>query len=342
MIEKQAVTRRQLFAQLAPPARAGAILIAALIISSASGVNSNAGAQDWPTRPVRIITPTGPGGITDTLARLSGDRLSKMFGQPFFIDNRGGAGGVIGTEAAVRSPADGYSLYFGGGAQITVTPFMKKLPYNPIKDLAPISMMSNNGFALVVNPELPVHTLKEFIAYVKANPGKINYSVAGLGGNSHLAPAAFAARVGLDMVVVPYQSTPPALVGLISGTVQMFFGNVSDVIELVTAGKARLLAISTEQRLPQMPDIPTVAETVPGFVMTGWIGYFAPTGTPKPLIDRLAKALIAICRDPEIVKTMGAANIEAVGNTPEEFAAAIQADIPISRAAVEAAGLLLK
>ena len=166
-------------------------------------------------------------------------------------------------------------------------------------------MVSINGMALVVHHDLPVRSVREFIDYVKANPGKVNYGVAGLGQSSHLAPAAFAARAGLDMVVVPYQSTPPALMGLLSGTVQVFFGNVSDVMELVQSGKGRLLALSTEKRVPQFPDIPTVSETVAGFVMTGWIGYFAPTGTPRPIIDRVAKALAAICREPDVVEHDG-------------------------------------
>ena len=229
----------------------------------------SATAQDWPTHPVKIVVPNGPGGVSDTLARLTSARLAKMFGQPFVIDNRGGAGGIIGTEFAARSPNDGYTLYFGGGAQFTVNPLTKKLTFDPLKDLTPISMVSINGMALVVHPDLPVRSVREFIDYVKANPGKVNYGVAGLGQSSHLAPSAFAAREGLDMVVVPYQSTPPALMGLVSGTVQVFFGNISDVMELVQSGKGRMLALSTEKRVPRFPDIPTVSETVPGFVMTG-------------------------------------------------------------------------
>jgi tripartite-type tricarboxylate transporter receptor subunit TctC len=299
-------------------------------------------AQDWPVRPVKVIVPYGPGGISDTLARMTADRMAKMLGQPFVIDNRGGAGGVIGTEFAARSPNDGYTLYLGGGAQFTVNPLVKKLTYDPLKDLTPISMVSINGMALTVHPDLPVRSVRELIDYVRANPGKINYAAAGLGQSSHLTPAAFAAREGLDMVVVPYQSTPPALVGLLSGAVQVFFGNVSDVLELVQSGKARMLAISTEKRIAQFPSIPTVNETVPGFVMTGWIGYFAPAGTPRPIIDRVSKALVAICREPEVIKTMANVGIDAVGNAPDEFVAAIEADLPIVRSAVEAAGLLRK
>ena len=299
-------------------------------------------AQDWPQRPVKIVVPYGPGGISDVLARITADRLTKAFGQPFVIDNRGGAGGTIGTEYAVRSPHDGYTLYLAGGAQLTVNPLVKSLPYDPLKDLTPISMISINGMALTVHPGLPAHSVREFIDYVRANPGKVNYASAGLGQHSHLTPAAFAMREGLDMVVVPYQSTPSALVGLLSGQAQVFFGNVSDVLELTQSSKARMLALSTEKRSAQFPDIPTVAETVPGFVMTGWIGYFAPAGTPRPVIERLARAIIAICREPERVQVMAKVGIEAVGNAPDEFAAMIEADLPVMRSAVEAAGLLRK
>jgi len=299
-------------------------------------------AQDWPARPVKVIVPYGPGGISDILARLTADRMTKMFGQPFVIENRGGAGGVIGTEFAARSPNDGYTLYLGGGAQFSVNPLVKKLTYDPLTELTPISMVSINGMALTVHPDLPARSVREFIDFVRANPGKINYASAGLGQSSHLTPAAFAAREGLDMVVVPYQSTPAAVVGLLSGAVQVFFGNVSDVLELVQSGKARMLAISTEKRVAQFPNIPTVNETVPGFVMTGWIGYFAPAGTPRPIIDRVSKAVVAICHEPEVIKTTANVGIDAVGNTPEEFAAAIKADLPIVRSAVEAAGLLRK
>jgi tripartite-type tricarboxylate transporter receptor subunit TctC len=196
--------------------------------------------------------------------------------------------------------------------------------------------------AFVVNNELPVRSIREFIDYARANPGKINYGATGLGASSHLAPAAFAARERLDMVVVPYTATPPSIVALINGTIQLFFGNVSDVVGTATGNNARLLAFSTAKRLPHFPAVPTVAETVPNFVMTGWNGYFAPTGTPRPIVDRLAQALATICRDPEVVKLMTDLSVDPVGSTPEELAAAIAADLPIYRAAVEAAGLMRK
>jgi tripartite-type tricarboxylate transporter receptor subunit TctC len=231
---------------------------------------SRAAAQDWPTHPVKIVVPYGPGGVSDVLARLTADRLSTILGQRFIVETRPGASGAIGTEYVVRSPADGYTLYHAGGAEFSVVPLMQKLSYDPLKDLTPVGMTAINGMAFAVNRDLPVHTLREFIDYARANPGKINYGSVGRGSSSDLAPAAFAAREGLNIVGVPYTATPPSILALISGSIQVFFGNVSDIVGTVRSGEVRLLAVSTAKRLPQFPDVPTVAETVPGFVMTGW------------------------------------------------------------------------
>jgi tripartite-type tricarboxylate transporter receptor subunit TctC len=296
-------------------------------------------AQDWPARTVRVVVPYGPGGIADVFGRITADRLTKVLGQPFVVESRGGAGGAIGTEYVVRSPNDGYTLYFAGGGQFSVLPLMQKLAYDPLKDLTPVSMVTRNGMALAVNNDLPVRSTREFIDYVRANPGKVNYGSTGLGSSSHLAPAAFAADQKLDMVVVPYQATPPSILALISGTIQVFFGNISDIVESARSGKVRLLAISSEQRVAQFPEVPTVAETVPNFVMTGWNGYFAPAGTPRSIVDRLAQAIATVCREPEVVKIMGNMSVDAIGSTPEQLGAAIQQDLPIYRVAVEAAGL---
>jgi tripartite-type tricarboxylate transporter receptor subunit TctC len=320
----------------------GARLPAFVLIACAALTFGSVGAwaQDWPNRPVKVIVPYGPGGITDVIARLFGDRLTKAYGQPFVIENRGGAGGAIGTEYAVRSPNDGYTIYFAGGAPITILPQMQKLSFDPTKDLTPVGMVTVNGMAFTVHPDLPVRSLREFIEYVRARPGQINYSVGGIGTLSHLAPTLLSAREGLSMVAVPYQSMPPTIAALLAGTVQMFFGNISDVIEPVRIGKARLLAMSTAERSPQFPDIPTVAETIPGFTMTGWHAYFAPAGTPRPIIEHLSKTLAVISRDPAIVKTLGSLGIDAINATGGEFAQTIQADIPLFRAALDAAGLL--
>src|SRR6516225_3531078 len=303
---------------------------------------SIAQAQEWPTRFVKVVVPYGPGGISDVLARITAERLGLMFGQQFIIETHPGANGALGTEYAVRSPVDGYTLYFGGGAQLSVVPLMQKLSYDPVKDLAPISMVASNGMAFAINRDLPVHSLREFINYARANPGKINYGSVGRGSSSDLTPAAFAAHEGLNLVDVPYTGAPPAILALINGTIQMFFGNISDIVGPVGTGKVHLLAVSTAKRLPQFPDVPTVSETVPDFVMTAWNAYFAPTGTPRVIIDRLARAIGTICRNPEVIKLMSDLGLDAVGSTPEELADAIRADLPIYRAAVEAAGLKRK
>jgi tripartite-type tricarboxylate transporter receptor subunit TctC len=210
-------------------------------------------AQEWPTRFVKVVVPYGPGGISDVLGRITADRLSKMFGQRFIVETHPGANGALGTEYAVRSPADGYTLYEGGGAQFSVVPLMQRLSYDPVKDLAPISMIASNGMAFAINRELPVHSLREFIDYARANPGKINYGSVGRGSSSDLTPAAIAAREGLSLVGVPYTGAPPAILALMNGTIQLFFGNISDIVGQIGSGKVRLLAVSTAKPCRSFP-----------------------------------------------------------------------------------------
>jgi tripartite-type tricarboxylate transporter receptor subunit TctC len=201
-------------------------------------------------------------------------------------------------------------------------------------------MITVNGMALTVHPDLPVRSLGEFIAYVRARPGQINYSAGGIGTLSHLTPSLLAAREKLEMVTVPYQSMPPTVAALLSGTVQMFFGNISDIIEPIRTGKVRLLAVSTQSRAAEFPDIPTVAETLPGFVVTGWHGCFAPAGTPPKIVDHLGGTLAAISRDPTVVKTLGNIGIDTVSGTAEELGQAVRADSALFKTALEAAGLM--
>ena len=312
----------------------------ALTVCAAMFGNIAASAQDWPSRPVRMVVPYGPGGITDVIARLLADRLTKEYRQPFMIDNRPGAGGAIGTEYVARSPADGYTIYFAGGAPLTILPLMQKLSFDPMKDLTPIGMVTVNGMALTVHPDLPVHSTRAFIDYVKQRPGQINYSVGGIGTLSHLAPTLLSTREGLNMVAVPYQSMPPAITALLAGTVQVFFGNVSDVIEPIRNGKVRLLAMSTEKRSAEFPHVPTVAETVPGFTVTGWHACLAPAGTPGPIIKHLSKTLAAVARDPAVTSTLSNLGIDVATGTPEDVTETIQGDIATFREALAAAGLL--
>jgi tripartite-type tricarboxylate transporter receptor subunit TctC len=331
--------RRQLAAFLS---RVILLFLVFVSLSAAELLSGVAQAQDWPARPVKIVVPYGPGGISDVLARMTADRLSEMLGQRFIVETHPGANGAIGTEYAVRSTPDGYTLYHAGGAEFSVVPLMQKLSYDPLKELTPISMTAINGMALAINRDLPIHSVQEFIDYARANPGKINYGSVGHGSSSDLTPAAFAARAGLTLVDVPYTATPPSILAVVSGQIQMFFGNVSDIVGPARAGEVRLLAVSTAKRLPEFPDVPTVSETVPGFVMTGWNGYFAPAGTPRPIIDKVSKAMQEICRDPQFAQKMANLSLQAAGSTPEELAAAIQRDLPVYREAAEAAGIVQK
>jgi tripartite-type tricarboxylate transporter receptor subunit TctC len=319
-------------------ARLPALLFAAGAVLALSAAIAR--AEDWPAHPVRIIVPYGAGGITDVITRLLADRLAKRFGQPFVVDNRGGAGGAIGTEFAARAPKDGYSLYLAGGAPLTVVPQMQKVAYDPDRDFAPVAMISKNPMALTVHPDLPVHSLRAFIDYARARPGQISYSVGGIGTSTHLAPALLAAREGLDMLAVPYQSMPPAVAALLAGTVQMLFGNISDAIEPIRSGKVRMLAVSGEKRSAAFPDVPTVAETLPGFTMIGWHGVFVPAGTPQPVVDRLSGALAALADDPEFIRMLGNLGIDAVSGDADDLARAIRSDIALYRSALAAAGLL--
>jgi tripartite-type tricarboxylate transporter receptor subunit TctC len=242
-------------------------------------------------------------------------------------------------EYVAHAANDGYTLVQAGGAQFSVIPLRQKLNYDPVKDLMPISIIAANGMGLAVNVDLPVHSVQEFLDYAKANPGKLNYGTGGVGTSSHLVPAAFASRAGLDMVAVPFQSTPASVLAVMNGTVQVFIGNIPDIAEASRAGRVRLLALSNAQRIAQFPDTPTVAETVPGFVMTGWNGYFAPAGTPPSIVKRVAQAVATICRDPDVVRTMTTLSLEAVGSTPDEVTETIRRELPIYGAAVTAAGL---
>jgi len=326
-----------------PRARATALRLGAIALLGALGAwTAAAHANEWPTRPVRIIVPYGAGGIATLLARLTIDPLTKKFGQPFVLENRPGGGGVLGVETVAHAANDGYTLLESGGSQFSVVPLMQQLNYDPVKDLAPITIIARNGMALAVNNDLPIHSVREIIDYAKVHPGKLNYATGGVGTSSHLVPAAFAARTGIELVAVHYQNTPQSVLDVISGTVQIFFGNVSDIVAAANSGSLRLLALSNAKRIPQFPDVPTVDETVPGFVMTAWNGYFAPNGTAQSTIDRIAAAVAEICSDPEVVAKLNKLSLEPVGNTPAEVAETIRQELPVYAAAAQAAGLVRK
>src|SRR3954451_1295243 len=262
-------------------------------------------AQQWPNRTVKVVVPYGVGGVTDTMARLTADRLGKAFNQTFVIENKLGAGGAIGVDYTMHSPQDGTTILFLGSTLFTVLPLAQKVNYEPLKDLVPVSITGTNGMVLVVDKNAPYSTLREFIDYARANPGKITYSSGGPATNNHLSTAYLAGKENLDMVHVPFGGGQAALTAVLSKSVDMHFGNSSDLIEPVKSGIVKALAVSTPKRMPQLPDVPTVAETVPGYEYLAWNGYAVTGGVPAEVSQKLAAALREIAMDPEVIKTFG-------------------------------------
>jgi len=268
-------------------------------------------AQAYPTRPVRVIVPLAPGGATDIVARLMGQWLSERLGQPFVIENRPGGGTNIGTEAVVRAPADGYTLLMVGPSNAINATLYDKLNFNFIRDIAPVAGVISAPNVMVVNPSVPAKTVPEFITYAKANPGKINMSSGGIGTAQHVAGELFKMMTGVDMVHVPYRSGGPALTDLLGGQMQVMFPNTSSSVEYIRAGKLRALAVTTATRSEALPEIPTVAEFVPGYEASGWVGIGAPKNTPVEIIEKLNREINAGLADPKIK-----ARLADIGTTP--------------------------
>ncbi len=303
-----------------------------------SATTGTASTGDWPNRPVTVVVPFSPGGNTDMMARLSSQYLSGKLGQPFVIENKGGGGGALGAIAVSRARPDGYTLLFGSSTQVVNIPMLQKVVYSH-RDFTPISIFGAGPYLLGIKSSLPVKTLHEFIAYVKANPGKFNYGTAGVGGNVHLNSALFLSRAGLDMTLIPYKSGAPAMAGLVGGEIEMYFGNASELMLHTETKSVRILAISTRERIPQLPDIPAVAETFPGFDTSSWNGFLAPAGTPKPIIEVIEKLAIAAARDKAIIERLNQLAIVPFGTTKEEFDRAIEQSRIVNRESMKAASL---
>jgi tripartite-type tricarboxylate transporter receptor subunit TctC len=260
-------------------------------------------AQDkYPSKPVRLIVAFAPGGSTDIIARLVGQRLSERLGQQIIIDNRGGAGGTIGTELAARATPDGYTLTMGTTSTHVIAPAAyQNVKYDPIKDFAPITLVASTPYLLVLNPGVKATSLKEFVALVKSQPGKLNYASAGAGSTTHLAMEMLKGVAGLDIVHVPYNGNGPAGAAVLGGQVQALFGSMPAVLPQAKAGKLRPIAVGTMKRSSALPDVPTVAESgYPGFEVSLWLGFFAPRGTPAAIISRLHGELVKVALSPEM------------------------------------------
>ncbi len=298
-------------------------LVLAGLILAASVAAPFAGAADaYPAKPITVIVPFAAGGTTDILARVIGQALNKELHQPVIVDNRAGAGGNIGAALAAKAAVDGYTLFMGTvGTHAINQSLYKKLPYDPIKDFAPLTRVAMVPNLLVANPGKPYKTVKELIAYAKANPGKVNFGSSGSGSSIHLSGELFNALAKVQMVHVPYKGSAPAVSDLLGGQIDIMFDNMPSAIQHVRAGKLRPLAVTTARRSPELPDVPTIAEAgVPGYEATSWFGLFAPAGTPAPVVAKLNGALVKVLAEPEVKKKLAEQGAEPYSEKPEQFA----------------------
>ena len=295
----------------------------------------------YPNHPVRILLGFPPGQATDTVARAIGQKLSQIYGQPFVVENRPGAAGIIGTDLVAKAPADGYTLVMFSSGVFAVNPglYGAKLPYDPVKDFAPITVAVSVPLFLVANASFSPNTVKELIAYAKANPGKVNFASGGNGVTNHLAMELFRSTAGLDMVHVPYKGGPPALTALIAGEVQVMFETGPGALPHVKTGKLKAIAVGSAKRSSAAPEVPTVAESgLPGFESIAWICMAAPAGTPEPIINKLHGDIVKVLAMPDIKERFSALGADPVGNTPEEFSAYLKAEIGKWSAVVKNSG----
>jgi tripartite-type tricarboxylate transporter receptor subunit TctC len=289
--------------------------------------SAHALAQSYPTRPVRVIVPLSPGGFADVPARIIAPRLSTALGQQFVVENKPGAGGTIGTDFVAKSKPDGYTLLFTGTPHVIAPWLYKTVPYEPLKDFAPIALIASGPYVLVVNPQLPVHSVKELVAAAKAQPGKIDFASSGNGSAQHLVGALFNSMAGIELNHVPYKGSGPAMQDLLSGQVKVSFAGIPNVMPHVKAGRLRALAVTTPKRSPDLPDIPTAAEAgVAGYEATLWLNLSAPAGTPTDIIERLYTELVKVLQDAEVQQGFRAAGVESTPRGPKELGVFMQAE----------------
>ena len=285
-------------------------------------------AQAWPDKPIKFIVAAPAGSSIDVLARTIGDKLKDRLGQPFVVENRPAAGGTAATDFVAKSPPDGYTMLMSFNGPLAFGPHLyTKLPYDPQKDLAPVIVTSSQPNVLAVTANLPVHTLKELVAYAKANPGKLNYASVGNGSSSHLTMELLKSVAGLDIVHVPFNGSPPAVTATVQGETQMMFAVMQPLQAQIQAGRLRALAVTTAARFPLLPDLPTIAESgYPGFEALAWNGVLVPAGTPKPIVSRLNAEINAILNETAVKAALNNQGFELVGGTPEAFGSLIKSE----------------
>ena len=297
-------------------------------------------ARTFPSRPVRFLIPVPPGGGADLLARTAGQKLSEGWGQMVVIDNRGGASGTIAVDLAAKAPPDGHTIVMSLIASFTVAPVLTRLPYDPVADFAPVTMLAVAQNILVVHPSLPAANVKELTALLKSKPGQFHYASAGNGTSPHLSAELFKIMTGTQMNHVPYKGAGPALIDLVSGQVGVYFGSIPSTLPMVKSGKLRMLAVSGSRRSPMLPDVPTVAEAgVPGFESMQWYGVMAPVRTPAWIVEKLNRDTIAVLKLPEVRDRLLGQGFEVVANSRAEFGAYIKSEIAKWAKVIKQAGI---
>jgi len=287
-----------------------------------------AAADTYPSKPIRFVVPYPAGGPLDTIARLLGQKVSESVKQPVVVDNKPGAGGNIGADAVAKSPADGYTILMGAVATHAINPTLyASIPYDPVRDFIPVTQVASTPNVLVVNPSVPAASVREFIAYAKANPGKLNFGSGSTGSAGHLAGELFKTQAGVEMTHVPYKGAAPAMNDLVGGQIQLMFDNLASSLGQVKAGRVRALAVTTARRTSLAPDLPTIAESgLPGFDINTWFGIFVPANTPREVVERLHAEFTRALALPDVKERMLALGAEPVGSRPDEFAAYIRAE----------------
>ncbi len=297
-------------------------------------------SNTWPQRPIKIIVPFAAGGNTDSIARLTAERLTQSLGQSVIVENRAGGNGAIAADFVARSPSDGYTLLMAAMPVLAILPSIQKVNFDSARDFTAVSNVGSNPFVIAIHKSVPANNVREFVEYAKKNPGKLNYASGGSGSVSHLSPALFAKRAGITMTHVPYKGGGPAVADLLGGQVQMYFGNLSELASQVGGGQIKIIAVSSEKRSPALPDVPTLIESgFPGFKTITWNGLVAPTGTPKAIVDRIAAAVKAATEQPEFRQKLAAMGVDVIGDTPAQFAATIKSDMATWAEAAKAADL---
>jgi tripartite-type tricarboxylate transporter receptor subunit TctC len=303
------------------------LLVAALLMGTGLSATT-ASAQEWPTKPIKLVVPYAPGGYTDAVGRITARFLEKELGQTVIVDNRAGGGGIVGSDLVSKSPGDGYTLCVCSVGAISIAPVAQTTSYDPIKSFKPISVVSTIPQTVIVNPSLPINSMEDLVKYAKANPGKLTYGSSGAGGLMYFSVALFDARVGTKMTHVPFKGGSPATAAVVSGEVNLSFTNMTDALPQIEANTVRALAVTSATRSEFTPKLPTVAETVsPGYAVESWNGVMAPASTPDAIIAKVSDALKKMAADPEVKKNMAVAGASTVFTTPAEYTAQITREV---------------